>query len=54
MSMYTHIKKVSKYYDVVCNHMRLTRVWKPVENEILTRSKNTSSPSHKSCTLFRI
>lgn len=38
-AMYIRIKKVSKNRDTVYNRMRLTRVWKPVENQILTSIK---------------
>jgi len=38
--MYIRIKKVSKYYDTVYNLYKInSRVWKPVENEILTSIK---------------
>jgi len=36
--MYIRIKKVSKYYDTVYN-LYNSRVWKPVENEILISIK---------------
>jgi len=36
--MYICIKKVPKYYDTVYN-LYNSRVWKPVENEILTSIK---------------
>lgn len=38
-AMYIRIKKVSKDRDTVYNRMRLTRVWKPVKNQILTSIK---------------